>query len=81
MVVSGKVLYLGVSDNPALAVAETNQYARTADLRPLVVYQSMWNVSVQEILARYHLHVHQREYGNISVWCPQPGTLSDRGGV
>ena len=45
LVVSGKVLYLGVSDAPAWVVAKANQYARSNGLRQFVVYQGMWNAA------------------------------------
>ncbi|PPR03574.1 hypothetical protein CVT24_007613 [Panaeolus cyanescens] len=44
LVTQGKVLYLGVSDSPAWAVAQANQYARDHNLTPFVVYQGSWNV-------------------------------------
>ncbi|PPR03573.1 hypothetical protein CVT24_007612 [Panaeolus cyanescens] len=44
LVTQGKVLYLGVSDSPAWAVAQANQYARDNNLTPFVVYQGLWNV-------------------------------------
>ena len=44
LVVSGKVLYLGVSDTPAWIVATANQYARDNGKTPFVIYQGAWNV-------------------------------------
>ncbi|KAI0031215.1 Aldo/keto reductase [Vararia minispora EC-137] len=44
LVVSGKVLYLGVSDTPAWIVAKANQYARDHGKTPFVIYQGRWNV-------------------------------------
>ncbi|KAL3419641.1 Norsolorinic acid reductase B [Phlyctema vagabunda] len=48
LVVSGKVLYLGISDTPAWIVSQANQYARDHGLRPFVVYQGLWNASVRD---------------------------------
>jgi len=48
LVVSGKVLYLGISDTPAWVVAKANQYARCNGLRPFVVYQGMWNATMRD---------------------------------
>ncbi|KAF9039200.1 Aldo/keto reductase [Panaeolus papilionaceus] len=48
LVTQGKVLYLGVSDSPAWAVAQANQYARDHNLTPFVVYQGMWNVMTRD---------------------------------
>ncbi|OJT14264.1 Aryl-alcohol dehydrogenase [NADP(+)] [Trametes pubescens] len=44
LVLSGKVLYLGVSDTPAWVVARANQYARMSNQTPFSVYQGAWNV-------------------------------------
>ncbi|KAJ7071731.1 Aldo/keto reductase [Mycena belliarum] len=44
LVVSGKVLYLGISDTPAWVVAQANQYARDHGKSPFVIYQGAWNV-------------------------------------
>ncbi|KAF8219462.1 arylalcohol dehydrogenase [Tricholoma matsutake] len=44
LVVSGKVLYLGISDTPAWVVAQANQYARDHGKTPFCVYQGCWNV-------------------------------------
>lgn len=44
LVVSGKVLYLGVSDTPAWVVAQANQYAKDHGKTPFVVYQGKWSV-------------------------------------
>ena len=48
LVVSGKVLYLGISDTPAWIVSQANQYARDNGLRPFVVYQGMWNAGMRD---------------------------------
>ncbi|KAF9522053.1 NADP-dependent oxidoreductase domain-containing protein [Crepidotus variabilis] len=44
LVLSGKVLYLGVSDTPAWVVSKANLHAREYALSPFVIYQGMWNV-------------------------------------
>jgi aryl-alcohol dehydrogenase-like predicted oxidoreductase len=49
LVVSGKVLYLGISDTPAWVVAKANQYARCNGLRQFVVYQGMWNAAMRDM--------------------------------
>lgn len=43
LVLSGKVLYLGVSDTPAWIVSKCNQYARDHGFRPFSVYQGRWS--------------------------------------
>ncbi|KAJ5492418.1 Aldo/keto reductase [Penicillium expansum] len=48
LVVSGKVLYLGISDCPAWVVAKANQYARDHGLRQFSVYQGLWNASIRD---------------------------------
>lgn len=44
LVVSGKVIYLGVSDTPAWVVAQANQYAKDHGKTPFVIYQGKWNI-------------------------------------
>ncbi|KAF9012087.1 arylalcohol dehydrogenase [Hymenopellis radicata] len=44
LVVSGKVLYLGISDTPAWIVCLANQYAKDHGKTPFVIYQGLWNV-------------------------------------
>jgi len=44
LVVSGKVIYLGVSDTPAWIVSQANQYAKDHGKTPFVVYQGKWNI-------------------------------------
>ncbi|KZV74347.1 aryl-alcohol dehydrogenase [NADP+] [Peniophora sp. CONT] len=44
LVVSGKVLYLGISDTPAWIVAMANQYAQDHGKTTFVIYQGRWNV-------------------------------------
>lgn len=48
LVVSGKVLYLGISDTPAWIVSKANQYARDHGLRQFSVYQGMWNAGMRD---------------------------------
>ncbi|KAF5336636.1 hypothetical protein D9758_015945 [Tetrapyrgos nigripes] len=45
LVVSGKVLYLGVSDTPAWIVSQANQYARAYGKTPFVIYQGKWGIT------------------------------------
>ncbi|KAI5119359.1 hypothetical protein M0805_008514 [Coniferiporia weirii] len=44
LVVSGKVLYLGISDSPAWVVASANRYATDHGKTPFAIYQGAWNV-------------------------------------
>lgn len=44
LVVSGKVLYLGISDAPAWVVSQANQYALDHGKTPFAIYQGAWNV-------------------------------------
>jgi aryl-alcohol dehydrogenase-like predicted oxidoreductase len=48
LVVSGQVLYLGISDTPAWVVSKANQYARDHGLRQFVVYQGGWNAAMRD---------------------------------
>jgi aryl-alcohol dehydrogenase-like predicted oxidoreductase len=48
LVVSGKVIYLGISDSPAWVVAKANEYARNNGLRQFVVYQGLWNAAIRD---------------------------------
>ncbi|KAJ9109324.1 putative aryl-alcohol dehydrogenase aad14 [Naganishia friedmannii] len=48
LVVSGKVLYLGISDTPAWIVSAANTYAEREGLTPFAVYQGQWNVMVRD---------------------------------
>jgi aryl-alcohol dehydrogenase-like predicted oxidoreductase len=45
MVVSGKVLYLGISDTPAWIVSKANEYARQQGLTQFSVYQGLWSAA------------------------------------
>ena len=44
LVMSGKVLYLGISDTPAWIVSSANRYARDHGKTPFVIYQGAWSV-------------------------------------
>jgi aryl-alcohol dehydrogenase-like predicted oxidoreductase len=44
LVVSGKVLYLGISDAPAWVVSAANEYAKAHAKAQFVIYQGLWNV-------------------------------------
>ena len=48
MVVSGKVLYLGISDTPAWIVSKANEYARQQGLTQFSVYQGWWSAAVRD---------------------------------
>lgn len=47
-VMSGKVLYLGISDTPAWIVSKANEYARQQGLTPFSVYQGRWSAAVRD---------------------------------
>ncbi|KAK7460546.1 putative aryl-alcohol dehydrogenase aad14 [Stygiomarasmius scandens] len=44
LVVSGKVLYLGVCNTPAWIVAQANQYAKLTGKTPFIIYQGRWGL-------------------------------------
>lgn len=48
LVVSNKVLYLGISDTPAWVVADANRYAIDHGKTPFVIYQGRWNVFTRD---------------------------------
>ncbi|KAM4060383.1 aldo/keto reductase family protein [Hirsutella rhossiliensis] len=48
LVVSGKVLYLGISDTPAWVVSKANEYARNHGLRQFCVYQGCWSAASRD---------------------------------
>jgi aryl-alcohol dehydrogenase-like predicted oxidoreductase len=48
LVVSGQVLYLGISDAPAWVVSQANEYARQNHLRPFSVYQGRWSAASRD---------------------------------
>jgi aryl-alcohol dehydrogenase-like predicted oxidoreductase len=45
LVVTGKVLHLGISDSPAWVVPKANEYARAHGLRQFSVYQGRWSAA------------------------------------
>ena len=49
LVLSGKVLYLGVSDTPAWVVSKANEYARNHGLRQFSVYQGNWSAADRDV--------------------------------
>ncbi|RYP48919.1 hypothetical protein DL768_005281 [Monosporascus sp. mg162] len=48
LVVSGKVLHLGVSDTPAWVVSKANEYARSHGMRTFSVYQGRWSAASRD---------------------------------
>ncbi|KAI1329323.1 norsolorinic acid reductase [Xylariaceae sp. FL0255] len=48
LVLTGKVLYLGVSDTPAWIVSRANEYARNHGLRQFSVYQGKWSAAMRD---------------------------------
>ncbi|KAL6914113.1 hypothetical protein FSHL1_011786 [Fusarium sambucinum] len=48
LVLSGKVLHLGISDTPAWIVSKANEYARCNGLRQFSVYQGRWSASSRD---------------------------------
>ncbi|KAL9604676.1 MAG: hypothetical protein Q9219_000396 [cf. Caloplaca sp. 3 TL-2023] len=48
-VISGKVLYLGISDTPAWIVSKANQYARDHALTQFSVYQGRWSAAERDV--------------------------------
>ncbi|KAM0231078.1 hypothetical protein ACHAP5_011174 [Fusarium lateritium] len=48
LVVSGKVLHLGISDTPAWIVSKANEYARCNGLRQFSVYQGRWSAASRD---------------------------------
>ncbi|KAF6814139.1 norsolorinic acid reductase [Colletotrichum musicola] len=48
LVVTGKVLYLGISDTPAWIVSKANEYARNHGLRQFSVYQGRWSAASRD---------------------------------
>lgn len=45
LIVSGKVLYLGISDAPAWVASKANEYARNHGMRQFSVYQGQWSAA------------------------------------
>lgn len=69
LIVSGKVLYLGVSDTPAWIVVKANAYARSHGLRPFSVYQGKWNAASRDI-EREVVPMCRDEGMAIAPWAP-----------
>ncbi|TFY53619.1 hypothetical protein EVG20_g10034, partial [Dentipellis fragilis] len=44
LVITGKVLYLGISNAPAWVVSKANTYARLTGKTPFCIFQGQWNV-------------------------------------
>ncbi|KAJ3978776.1 NADP-dependent oxidoreductase domain-containing protein [Lentinula detonsa] len=44
LVVSGKVIYLGISDTPAWIVSQANQYTKDHGKTPFDIYQGKWSI-------------------------------------
>lgn len=72
LVVSGKVLYLGISDTPAWVVVKANQYARANGLRPFSVYQGKWNAGFRD-LEREIIPMCRDQGMAIAPWAPLGG--------
>ncbi|OBT57010.1 hypothetical protein VE04_03120 [Pseudogymnoascus sp. 24MN13] len=49
LVISGKVLYLGISNTPAWIVAKANAYARAHGFRQFSVYQGRWSAEHRDV--------------------------------
>ena len=49
MVISGKVLYLGISNVPAWLVVKCNEYARFHGLTCFSIYQGRWSAACRDI--------------------------------
>ncbi|CAI7585643.1 unnamed protein product [Penicillium glandicola] len=72
LVVSGKVLYLGISDTPAWIVTKANQYARDHGLRPFSVYQGKWNAATRDF-ERDIIPMAASEGMGLTPWAPLGG--------
>lgn len=48
---AGKVLYLGVADDPAWAVVKANDYARQHGLTPFSLYHGKWSAASRDMEA------------------------------
>ena len=48
LVLSGKVLYLGISDTPAWIVSAANEYAKSHGKTQFSIYQGRWNVMLRD---------------------------------
>ncbi|KAI2627709.1 Aldo/keto reductase [Hypoxylon sp. NC1633] len=49
LVLTGKVLYLGISNTPAWVVSKANEYARQRGLTPFTVFQGQWNAAERDM--------------------------------
>ncbi|KAF8589622.1 aryl-alcohol dehydrogenase [Ramaria rubella] len=49
LIISGKVLYLGISDAPAWLVTKANEYARQQGRTPFIAYQAMYSILQRDI--------------------------------
>ena len=49
VVARGQVLYLGISDTPAWIVAKANEYARSHNMTPFVLYQGRYNAAIRDM--------------------------------
>ncbi|KAL4885458.1 NADP-dependent oxidoreductase domain-containing protein [Aspergillus karnatakaensis] len=72
LVLSGKVLYLGVSDTPAWVVVKANDYARAHGLRPFSVYQGKWNAGYRD-MEREVVPMCRDQGMAIAPWAPLGG--------
>ena len=48
LVVSGKVLYLGISDTPSWIVSAMNEYAKARGKTQISIYQGRWNIMIRD---------------------------------
>ncbi|ORY64987.1 aldo/keto reductase [Pseudomassariella vexata] len=67
LVVSGKVLYLGISDSPAYIVSKANQYARDHGFCQFSVYQGKWSAANRD-LEREILPMCREEGMGLAPW-------------
>ncbi|KAJ7362790.1 aryl-alcohol dehydrogenase [Mycena albidolilacea] len=67
LVLSGKVLYLGISDSPAWFVAKANEYARSHGKTPFVVFQVPYSV-LQRDLEREIIPMCRHEGIALTLW-------------
>ncbi|CAG7919889.1 unnamed protein product [Penicillium olsonii] len=72
LVLSGKVLYLGISDTPTWVVTKANQYARDHGLRPFSVYQGRWNAAMRDF-ERDIIPMAASEGMGLAPWAPLGG--------
>ncbi|KAF4335961.1 alcohol dehydrogenase [Fusarium beomiforme] len=67
LVLSGKVLHLGISDTPAWIVSKANEYARCNGLRQFSVYQGRWSAASRDF-ERDIIPMCQAEGMGIAPW-------------